>query len=145
MNWVSSKKMKKFFVSKEKKFYRIGFSVNFINILRVFCTKVSRSFFIVMFWRKHSFVIFGAKISDEKHARKALMKLTPSVNFINVKRTNISYERHFGSFFLRTYVHTLRTYVAYIRCVHTLRTYVTYIRYVHTLRTYVTYIRYVHT
>jgi len=28
----------------------------------------------------------------------------PLVNFINVKRTNISYERRFGSFFLRTYV-----------------------------------------
>jgi hypothetical protein len=28
-----------------------------------------------------------------------LMKLTPAVNFINVKCARFSYERHFGSFF----------------------------------------------
>jgi len=28
-----------------------------------------------------------------------LMKLTPGVNFINVKRTKNSYKRHFGSFY----------------------------------------------
>jgi len=31
-----------------------------------------------------------------------LVKLTPGVNFINVKRTNFSYEHRFGSFY---YVH----------------------------------------
>ncbi len=35
-------------------------------------------------------------------------KIHPGVNFINVKHTNILYERRFGSFFLRTHV---RTYV----------------------------------
>jgi len=31
------------------------------------------------------------------------LSITPGVNFINVKRTNFSYEHCFGSFFLVTY------------------------------------------
>ncbi len=44
-------------------------------------------------------------------ARKILVKLTPVVNFINVKSANFSYERRFGSFFLvtRTYKNDIRT------------------------------------
>jgi len=50
------------------------------------------------------FIIFWHKNIGTKGARKILMKLTPAVNFINIKRTSFSYERHFGSFFLRMYV-----------------------------------------
>jgi len=39
----------------------------------------------------------------KKRACKMLMKLTQVVNFINIIRANISYERHFGSFF-STYI-----------------------------------------
>ncbi len=35
----------------------------------------------------------------EKRARKMMMKLTPGVNFINIKSTNFSFKCHFSSFF----------------------------------------------
>jgi len=35
-----------------------------------------------------------------KAARKMLVKLTPAVNFINIKRVHFLYEHYFGSFFL---------------------------------------------
>jgi len=59
---------------------------NFINILRVLFLyeSASCSFSLVMFWLKHSFVIFGAKFLYKKCACKMLMKLTPGVNFINI-------------------------------------------------------------
>jgi len=41
----------------------------------------------------------------QKIRTKMMMKLTPGVNFINMLCTYFSYERHFGSFFLRMYVH----------------------------------------
>jgi len=42
------------------------------------------------------------KYTGENAACRMLMKLTQAVNFINVKHARISYERHFGSFFLVT-------------------------------------------
>ena len=55
--------------------------VNFINILLTYFLYESawRSFSLVTFWQKHSFVIFGAKILYDQLVRKILMKLTAGV------------------------------------------------------------------
>jgi len=60
--------------------------INFINILlmRFLYKSTSGSFSLFTFWRKHSFVILGAKILYEKQALKMLMKLTAGINFTNV-------------------------------------------------------------
>jgi len=57
---------------------KLSVGVNFINILRAHFSyeSASHSFSLATFWQKHSFAIFGTKISYEKHARKTLMKLT---------------------------------------------------------------------
>jgi len=51
-----------------------------------------------------------------KAASRTLMKLTPSVNFINVKCTRFSYKCHFSSYMYvvkaaKTYIHTKNSYV----------------------------------
>ncbi len=72
--------------------------VNFINILWVAFTRPDAesskkdSQVVESFWC----FLESARL---KAARRMLMKLTPVVNFINVKFTNFSYERCFGSFF----------------------------------------------
>jgi len=65
--------------------------------VRVFCTKV----FLAAF---SSYVLALAENLYEKFARKMLVKLTPAINLINVKCERSSYKRHFGSFFLVTYM-----------------------------------------
>jgi hypothetical protein len=49
------------------------------------------------------FVLFGSTL--KKSSFKHVDETDPSVNFINIKHTNFSYKRHFGSFY---YVHVTR-------------------------------------
>jgi len=58
---------------------------NFIKVLRLRFLYESAwcSFFLVTFWRIHSFVIFGANFLYKKCACKTMMKLTPGVGCRN--------------------------------------------------------------
>jgi len=46
----------------------------------------------------------GFSMLVQAKTKKVIKNPPPGVNFINIKRAHSSYERHFGSFFLRMYV-----------------------------------------
>jgi len=69
----------------------------------------SRAFFVRMLFRQlflctYVCTYIEKRNSYEKSAQKMLMKLTPIVNFINVKRTNFLYERTYVLAAFTTYM-----------------------------------------
>ncbi len=81
----------------------------------------TRTFFVQNFGAKATklafgFEIFAPKVLYEKRECIMLMKLTPVVNFINVKRTNFSYEHCvLAAFSSYMYIEKRRSYKKCVR------------------------------
>jgi len=71
-----------------------------VNKKKYFCQEISNT----RRGREKQYLICSLVWKSYQLACKMLVKFTPAINFINVKRVRILYERHFGSFFLPMYV-----------------------------------------